>query len=302
MEKNQKFTEIKEKNDQKLKAGVERRLAFIDFRLYWEGRINRSEICEHFGVSIPQASTDLSLFQKESPDSIEYDRNEKTYKAKTSYNPRFIRPNSETYLNELHSIHMNLVSEDNSFIKNVPAFDFVPRPSRSIEPVTLFKIANAINDKRSLQITYQSMTSDNPSRREIYPHALANDGSRWHVRAFCGLRNSFRDFVFAHILEIEDGVLHETSPSDDHQWNAFVNVKLAPRNDLSTSQRATLELEYDMINGCAEVRVRHALLHYFLLTQRLSYIKNENKIENSNFYLILKNEPEIIGVCQELYR
>jgi hypothetical protein len=47
-----------------LRWGVERRLEFIEFRLYWEGGINRSDIREFFGVSVPQASKDLSLYQE----------------------------------------------------------------------------------------------------------------------------------------------------------------------------------------------------------------------------------------------
>ena len=39
-----------------LKWGVARRLEFIEFRLYWEGGVNRSDIVEAFRVSVPQAS------------------------------------------------------------------------------------------------------------------------------------------------------------------------------------------------------------------------------------------------------
>ena len=47
-----------------LRWGVERRLEFIEFRLYWEGGINRSDIMDQFGVSVPQASKDLSQYQE----------------------------------------------------------------------------------------------------------------------------------------------------------------------------------------------------------------------------------------------
>jgi hypothetical protein len=36
-----------------LKWGVERRLEFIEFRLFWEGGVNRSDIIDMFGVSSP---------------------------------------------------------------------------------------------------------------------------------------------------------------------------------------------------------------------------------------------------------
>jgi hypothetical protein len=40
--------------------GQERRLEFIDFRVLWDGRINRAELVEFFGTSIQQASHDLA--------------------------------------------------------------------------------------------------------------------------------------------------------------------------------------------------------------------------------------------------
>jgi len=43
-----------------LRWGVERKLEFIEFRLFWEGSVNRSDIIETFNVSVNQASTDLN--------------------------------------------------------------------------------------------------------------------------------------------------------------------------------------------------------------------------------------------------
>ena len=42
-----------------MRWGVEKRLEFIEFRLYWEACINRADITDQFGVSVPQASKDL---------------------------------------------------------------------------------------------------------------------------------------------------------------------------------------------------------------------------------------------------
>ena len=56
--------EVMAEGEAALKWGVERRLEFIEFRLFWEGAINRSDIVEVFGVSVPQASKDLTLYQE----------------------------------------------------------------------------------------------------------------------------------------------------------------------------------------------------------------------------------------------
>ena len=57
-----------------LKWGVERRLEFIEFRLFWEGGVNRSDIIEMFGVSVPQASKDLTLYQERAPGTLSMTR------------------------------------------------------------------------------------------------------------------------------------------------------------------------------------------------------------------------------------
>ena len=35
-----------------LRWGVEQRLEFIEFRLFWEGHVNRSDVMEQFGLSV----------------------------------------------------------------------------------------------------------------------------------------------------------------------------------------------------------------------------------------------------------
>lgn len=37
-----------------LSWGLESRLQFIDFRLRWERHINRMDLTEHFGISVPR--------------------------------------------------------------------------------------------------------------------------------------------------------------------------------------------------------------------------------------------------------
>src|ERR1700676_2282236 len=84
-----------------LKWGVERRLEFVEFRLFWEGGINRSDIVEQFGVSVPQASKDLTLYQEQAPDNIRYDRSQKRYFASEKFQPKFISLDADAYLEHL---------------------------------------------------------------------------------------------------------------------------------------------------------------------------------------------------------
>ncbi|TWG55295.1 hypothetical protein L610_003100000010 [Aminobacter sp. J44] len=57
-----------------LRWGVERRLEFIEFRLFWEGHVNRGDLMEAFGVSVNQASTDLNRYIGMAPDNMTCDK------------------------------------------------------------------------------------------------------------------------------------------------------------------------------------------------------------------------------------
>ena len=59
--------------------GAQRRLEFIEFRLFWQGTLNRGDLREQFGISQQQASADIAAYQKHAPRNTEYDRNAKTY-------------------------------------------------------------------------------------------------------------------------------------------------------------------------------------------------------------------------------
>lgn len=68
-----------------LTYAVEQRLRFIDFLLYHYGTLNRSAIMDYFGVSMPQASTDIRDYLDIAPNNAIYDKSEKTYKRSETF-------------------------------------------------------------------------------------------------------------------------------------------------------------------------------------------------------------------------
>ena len=92
-----------------LKWGVERRLEFIEFRLFWEGGVNRSDIIEMFDVSVPQASKDLTLYQERAPHNAFYDKSAKRYVASEHFEPHFLKPDPDGYLSRLRSVAEGLI-------------------------------------------------------------------------------------------------------------------------------------------------------------------------------------------------
>lgn len=85
-----------------------------------------------------------------------------------------------------------------------------------------------------LRIAYFS-PSGGKSSREIVPFAFADNGQRWHVRAFDRKSASFRDFVLTRILSVEavdgDALRAGVFPEDDAQWARVVNLELVAHPD-----------------------------------------------------------------------
>jgi len=292
-------TDDKNKNH-RMRWGVERRMAFIDFRLYWEGRINRADLTDFFGISVPQASNDIQKYIELSGGSINYDKKAKCYYPENTFTPKFISPSSDSFINELLSIELNLLTEDGSYIKSIPSFSCLPLPHRTIEPTTLFRVSQAIKNKMALYIEYQSMNREEPTGRLVSPHALGFDGFRWHVRAFCHERQEFRDFVFARILSISGDCAIDRERAlqsdsiNDSDWHNMISVRIGPHSDLNNAQKRAIELDYGMTNGEVVINVRIAMCFYLL--KQLGLNKQQENTSSKLQHIVLINYDEVINI------
>lgn len=249
-----------------VKWSQERRLQFIDFRLQWEGRINRRDVTDFFKISVPQASADISRYAELAPGNLKYDTSSRTYVAAAGFIPHFESSGARQYLSQLVALERQILTSDQAFLSFRPPMASVPLPSRTIEPKTLALMLQAIAERARLQIRYQSIARDEAQERFISPHAFGYDGVRWHVRAYCHLREGFRDFVFGRILSADQPVASAIDPADDHEWHTNVELILTPDNSLTPKQRQGVEIDYGMKNGKVTVPCRQAMLFYTLRT------------------------------------
>lgn len=247
-----------------LSWGLESRLQFIDFRLRWERRINRMDLTEHFGISVPQASLDIAKYTELAPNNLTYDRSSKTYTAAPSFRPLYQRSSAQRYLAELLATKMGVVESAASFIGSAPETDWAPSPWRTIDEQTVELVVRAIRQREAIRVSYQSMTSLNESIRLLSPHALGYDGFRWHVRAFCHKRQRFSDFVLARILRIDGIEPSQVDFSQDTHWHTVLTLILAPHPDLPAAKKRVLELDYGMEDGQVKLPCRQAFLYYTL--------------------------------------
>lgn len=267
------------------KWGQERRLEFIDFRLLWDGRLNRSDLTSFFGISVPQASMDLALYQQMAPKNLVYDKQQKAYVASAEFSPVLASPDSPSFLNQVRQVEAHLLPKDATFLGWYPPAGVVKPPLRSVPAPVLRLVLEAIRSNRVLRVFYQSMNRDNPSYRNIGPHAIVFDGMRWHVRAYCFEHQEFRDFVMARILEGEKLDDSNVDASKDDCWKTLITVILTTASHLTAGQKRAVALEYGMDNYRLAVPTRKALLLYVLrqlpiVTADVSSKHNQLEVEN----------------------
>ena len=260
----------------KLRWGIERRLEFIEFRLFWEGGINRSDIVKEFGVSVPQASKDLALYQEQVPDNIRYDRSRKKYFSQDDFQPKYIVPDAAAYLEwkTVNGISGNSLTghQDIVFL----CTDKSPTPQRKINVEVLRALVGCVREEQSIEILYQSLNvaRPEPGWRRITPHAFGSDGLRWHTRAFCHIDRKFKDFVLSRCFDSRSLDKAGADAADDKYWMEYFSVLLCPNPKLSISQQEVIAQDFTMENGEVEVPVRRAMLYYFCKRLRLDLADN----------------------------
>jgi predicted DNA-binding transcriptional regulator YafY len=170
----------------------------------------------------------------------------------------------------------------------------MPIPHRRADVSVLKSILKAIQYKKSVEIHYQSMSKQYPAPlwRWISPHALSNDGFRWHARSYCHEDNKFKDFLLSRILDLGKQGLGGASADEDRFWSEKFIVILAPNSELTQSQRDIIARDYEMKNGQLKLSVRKALLYYFKKRLRLDVSAAHDQPHDTPVVLVNGDEFE----------
>ncbi len=274
--------------------GQKERLAFVEFLAYFLGEVRRSDIINQFGVKTAAATRDIALYRSISNDNIALDSRTKTYIAQPNFNPVFE-----------HSVDRVLSALSLGFGQGagrqsrpmIPCE--IPRLLHQPDVSVLAPITRAINRKKVARIAYSSFTSG-ATQREIVPFALANNGLRWHIRAYCRKRARFLDFTLTRIASselVEDSAVEENEdPANDIQWSRIVELELVPHpskiDDLST---IAMDYGMSMQDPVRIVRVRAALAGYFLRQWSVD-CSEDHSCEGKEVRLWLRNPLALYGV------
>jgi hypothetical protein len=273
--------------------GPERRREFIDFRLQWDGKINRAELVDHFGISTQQASADLARYAELAPDNLLYDKSAKVYRSAPTFRPLSPACDARHYLGQLMDVAAGTASSAGSYIGWVPPSDVIHYPARPVDTSSLLRVLRAIRDREDLRITYQSMRRPSASAIWIAPHALGSDGLRWHVRAWSHADGEFRDFVLSRIQAVSGSRASVVDPAADTLWSGHVGIVVRPRQGLTHDQRRAIEIDYGMKNGRLVINCRKALVLYVLRQLRLDSPGASSLLEQP---LEFESTPELQGL------
>lgn len=277
-----------------IKWSARQRLQFIEIMAFYTGIISRSALARAFGISDPAATKDLKLYNELAPDNLIYEPGVFGFVPSQTFTEVFADLTPSTVL---PMIADNLISVENpsgeSSIYGVTV-DKLPLPARLPTKQVLAQIVRAIKHQQQLRVRYHSLSGRESSEyRVIEPHAMINNGLRWHVRAYSQETFDFRDFVLSRIVEAQllDEAAESSSNYDD-DWVEIVTLKLKPHPGLSEQKHLTLNYDYNMVDDIIELKVRRALVGYVL--QRMAVDTTIDHSLNPNAYqLIVENRDEI---------
>ncbi len=266
------------------------RLAYLELRVFFMGELRRADIELRFGVKPAAASRDISVYRDLAPQNLAYDLTVRCYVPGTNFAPVFdISPGRVlTWLAQGFGDGLDL---------GLPAQTPFEGPQNFFAPDLniLAGLTRAICAKTAVAIDYLSV-STGAKRREVVPVALADNGLRWHLRAYDRSKKQFADFVITRIRQVtplEDKPQPHECIAADEQWMSTVQLQLVPHPHMKWPQ--AVALDYGMTQGVLQVTTRAAMAGYVL--QRWSVDASpDHSLDPSAHHLWLQNHEVLRGV------
>jgi hypothetical protein len=235
------------------------RLAFIDFCLQFVGQIARADLVNHFRTGLASCSRDLTLYKELAPGNLLLRHEDKQYYRTDDF--------VAVFEHKSESILANLCRGFGDGLSlGIKPSEYCFDATRLIHPSSnsIGTLMRAINNQHAVSCEYISLSSGK-SKREIIPHAIANNGQRWHVRAFDKKSKEFRDFVctrLQNMTEIKKPIAPAQSSEYDQAWHHIIDIQLAVHPSIKHPK--AIELDFDMKGGYLCLEVREALLGYLM--------------------------------------
>jgi hypothetical protein len=266
------------------------RLAFLEMRAYFTGELRRADIEGRFGIKPAASSRDLSAYREIAPGNLDYDVAARCYRPTLAFKPLFGFQSERVLAWLLQGFGDGL---DLKLRQVAPC----EGPGNLVNPDlnVLATLTRAMCGKRLVRVSYMSLSSG-LRRRDIVPVALADNGLRWHVRAFDREKERFGDFVLTRIAKAQDidGIVEERELlSADEQWARIVDLELAPHPGIAWPK--AVEADYGMQDGLLRLKSRAALAGYVLRRWNIDSTP-DHSLDPALHHLWLRNPQTLYGV------
>jgi hypothetical protein len=270
------------------------RLAYIEFRIWFFGRVTRKDVLTRFGLASAAGTRDLALYQKLAPANLAYAG--KAYHYLPGFTPMFAHA-SERVLSALTSGFGDGDRRDTSASLSCE----VPQRLNQPRPDIIATITRAIAGQYAVSLRYHSMKTG-AVEREIVPHSLVDSGLRWHVRAYDRTKGGFRDLVLTRMDRIRaEPQLAAPAPQEaqaaDEQWQRQVDLILAPHPRHAYPE--SIARDYGMTDGALHVRLRAAVVGYVLRQWQVDCSAGATG-SDPHFRLRLANPSCLDGIANNL--
>ncbi|EPJ46831.1 MAG: hypothetical protein OFPII_17600 [Osedax symbiont Rs1] len=267
------------------------RLVFIDFCLEFFGQVNRAELIDQFSTASASSTRDFTLYKKIAANNLTLVHQTKCYYRTANFKPVFKHPSEQALAKLCAGYGSSIMAKESANY----CFDAI----RLIHPRSdiLAQLMRAISARQAISCDYVSLSSG-AGERQLVPHALVNNGHRWHVRAFDRKSAQFRDFVcrrFLKISLIDEPISTVEEQGCDQQWQSILPLQIIPHPNIAHS--AAIELDYAMLDGMLELPVRAAIVGYLTQQWRIDCSK-EYRLDHNQYHLALKNRELLEQIDQ----
>ncbi len=266
------------------------RLVYLELRAFFIGAFRRADLEDRFGIKPAAATRDLNTYRASVPDNLAYDSSAKAYVPTGVFRPAFCFSPDRILSWLLNGFGDGVDLRMSQLIPcEGPASLVVP------DFTVLAGVTRAIHCGNPLQIDYLSLSSG-AQRRIIVPLALADNGSRWHVRAYDRKQKRFSDFVLTRIVracQLGNRPAEHERIDADAQWARIVDLELVPHPNLAHPE--AIEADYGMRDGVLRLNIRAALAGYALNRWAVD-CSQDHSLDCKRHHLWLRNSPTLSGV------
>ena len=275
----------------------EQRFRFIEALVLWEGHVQRKQVSSAFGIAQNHVTNDLRAYEASHPNNLRFNPRIRAYEPDMQFKPAYISTDPAEYFSLLYA-HAD--SRVDSILQDIGgqviSAEIIPNPPHGLVAKSIQILIKSIRTKSGVKITYNSMSSEHPTQRIIWPHSFVHTGYRWQVRAFDGLKEEFRDLVIqrmSNLSSVDD--LSPKNTSEDKLWNDIVEVRVKPNPALSNHQQSVVANDFGMKKSKSgfvwTLKLRKCLFPYFAIRYNLQ--NNKPHEIKTNHRLVLENYNEL---------